>query len=166
MTKLNTNLVALLRHADATRHNSSIHDFDRPLTEQGKQRAKSIGSIIKNKLPHVFTILCSPSLRTKQTLTALDLTSEANVTYIDELYSGDVEDYLGIISAQTRFPVLLIGHNPPISQLISLLRKSGDNGVEYNGTMQPADLALLNFSKLTTNGYIGQGVLTGIEHPY
>lgn len=60
-----------MRHAQA--QDAATSDLMRPLTELGHDQARKMGNKIRELDIGIDTILCSPALRTKQTLEALEL---------------------------------------------------------------------------------------------
>ncbi|MCE2993428.1 MAG: SixA phosphatase family protein [Alphaproteobacteria bacterium] len=112
--------VFLQRHTEATDANG-IKDFDRPLSTFGKKQAQHIASLLNHNSIKTQKILCSPSIRTKQTLeiisTALNCT--VDIEFKDSLYSASTEDLNNIIKAQDDFinSMMIIGHNPTITSI-------------------------------------------------
>lgn len=58
----------LWRHAQAVDVNSALDDLQRPLTPQGEAQAERMAAWLKRRLPAHTRILCSPALRTRQTV--------------------------------------------------------------------------------------------------
>lgn len=115
-----TRVLVLLRHAEAE-HPRSTPDEQRPLTRGGHADARVAGAWLATR--HVpEAVLCSPARRARQTwqevVRALPARPEL-VRYERPLYLGGVGDLLGVVR---RLPdqlgvVLVIGHNPALSQL-------------------------------------------------
>ena len=62
--------VTLFRHAKSgEKGNPRIHDFDRPLSNRGLKAAPKMGAAMRERHLRPTLILCSPSVRTLQTLT-------------------------------------------------------------------------------------------------
>src|SRR5882762_1659039 len=57
----------LLRHAKASRQDTSTRDFDRPLSERGVGDSKLIGEFIRKKKIHPALMISSPAERARQT---------------------------------------------------------------------------------------------------
>ena len=76
-------------------------------------------------------MLCSPTKRTRQTwhgvAVALAAGSTPTVRYERELYEGDADDLLAVLRRVDKKvrTVLLIGHNPAVSQLSAMLDPAG-----------------------------------------
>jgi len=118
----------ILRHAKAD-HPDGVSDAERPLTERGHRDAASAGVYLAAAGHQPDVVLCSPAQRTRQTWfgVAPALSEAPAVSYEPDIYAGAVADLLAVIQrvdpAATR--VLIIGHNPAISQLSALLDQTG-----------------------------------------
>jgi phosphohistidine phosphatase len=112
--------LVLLRHARADTP-PGTPDEQRPLSTGGRADARAAGAWLATRhLPEV--VLCSPARRTCQTwqamADALPVPPEL-VRYERLLYLGGVGDLLGLVWQidETVGTVLVIGHNPAMSQL-------------------------------------------------
>ncbi len=137
----------LLRHAMAASDFSGV-DKERPLTPQGKEDAKILG---KAMLKHAYVpdvILCSSALRTRQTLESLNNhLGVDNIDLRDTLYSGSTGDYLYEVQ-QTKDDydnILIIAHNPSISELVRLLGAQGQESIlsRLHDGYAPATLSVI-----------------------
>jgi phosphohistidine phosphatase len=123
--------LVLLRHAKADRPNG-VPDVDRPLTERGHADAAAAGAWLVKQGYVPDLVLCSPSRRTRQTwhsvAVALAGAGSPMVRYERHIYDGLAEDMLGLVQAieDEHRVVMLVGHNPTISQLSELLDPAGD----------------------------------------
>ena len=130
----------LLRHAKAAPATPGMRDFDRPLDAQGVEDARLIGKALSGKGINPQTILCSASLRTRQTLEEIApfLPFAGGTHFSSALYSADVQGYLQEIkSVQHSSSLMVIGHNPSTEELAGLLVSTKDR--------QAADLILQGF---------------------
>ena len=113
--------IYLLRHAESPM-SSLIDDHSRPLSDTGKEDASTLAKYIcDNKICFDLT-LCSTSDRTKETLTIIkdhSIDSFREINYLDELYNASKDKILEVISRRTNQSILVVGHNPGISELIS-----------------------------------------------
>ena len=113
--------IYLLRHAESPM-SSLIDDHSRPLSDTGKEDASTLAKYIcDNKICFDLT-LCSTSDRTKETLTIIkdrSVDSFQEINYLDELYNASKDKILEVISRRTNQSILVVGHNPGISELIS-----------------------------------------------
>jgi phosphohistidine phosphatase len=157
----------LLRHAKAVPAEAGMADRDRPLAERGRRDAAAMGAeIARGGLPDL--ILCSPSLRTRQTLDAVSPAFPHAVEFKapEALYGGDVSAYLEAIAAYggvaTR--LLVIGHNPTVHALALMLARSPE--ARLAARFPTAALAELKFS---TGDWArlrpGDGALIGFVRP-
>lgn len=126
-----TRTLIILRHAKADRP-AGVADIDRPLTERGHHDAAAAGAYLTASGLTPDLVLCSPARRTRQTWhgVAVELTSAPAVAYQAEIYNGAVTDLLRLLQqvAPDTGTVLLIGHNPTVSQLSGLLDQTGAAG--------------------------------------
>ena len=114
--------VFFLRHATA-------FDIDRPLTLEGISETKLIENYALSNDIKIEKVLCSPSKRTKETsdLIFTGFRYDINeVIYKDFLYSGSSKELLSFLELQDDSinSILVIGHNPMLSETISLLTKT------------------------------------------
>jgi phosphohistidine phosphatase len=126
--------IVLLRHAKAE-HPVGLADLDRPLTARGHADAVAAGAWLVRSGYRPSAVVCSPAKRTRQTWRAvavqLDATADRSappsdkpaVRYDHGVYEGDPAGLLDLLRAvePTADTVLLVGHNPGISLLSSLL---------------------------------------------
>lgn len=124
----------LWRHADAEeiQPNTGEHgfylatDLRRELTERGHKQAERMAHWLDSRLPETTRVLVSPAIRTRQTAAALfKLRKDLEKTHqiCPSLQPGtDMTELL----EECGWPggketVVLVGHNPALSQLISVL---------------------------------------------
>ncbi len=120
----------LLRHAKAELP-GEIPDFDRRLTTVGEVDADATGSWLADERLHPELVFCSPSARTRQTWQGVSVAlaqvspggRAAEVRYEKGLYAGgrtEVFDLLRTVPDTVR-TVLVVGHNPTMSEVSTLL---------------------------------------------
>lgn len=113
--------LVLLRHAKAENPVVGTPDEDRPLSARGRADAAAAGRWLAAHHPPEL-VLCSPAKRTRQTwhtvATELGQVSP-HVSYERRLYTGGLEDMLELVREvdPAAGSVLVIGHNPTLSQL-------------------------------------------------
>ena len=106
-----------LRHAKADWSVGDGTDFSRPLTPRGERELPVIASALKPYLAGWISCLCSPAMRTRQTLDiGAPYWPDINPVYKESLYHASVGISLYAIE-KTADTVLVIGHNPGLSQL-------------------------------------------------
>lgn len=121
----------VVRHAKAT-HKPGFADPDRPLTGRGRRDAKAAGQWLLGQRLIPDLVLCSPSLRTRQTWDRIAgaLGPDIEVQYDSRLYLAGAEDVLDIIgeTPDDVRTLLIVGHNPASQQVASSLTGQGDLG--------------------------------------
>lgn len=134
----------LLRHAEAEPHHSKLNDFDRELSPIGKVQAFRRGDELSAQWPAKGKVYFSTALRTRQTL---ELFSSGIIHGMEqwqwlptqELYNAPKTVYRQLTENTPDHDdyVMLVGHNPGISQAINWF--IGDNLLD----MQEGDLATI-----------------------
>jgi phosphohistidine phosphatase len=133
-----TRTLVLLRHAKAA-NPVGVADVDRPLTPRGHADATAAGAWLAARGLSPDVVICSPSRRTRETWhgVALHLPQAAKVHYERAVYGGDSDDLLDLVvgADDGASTVLVIGHNPTMSQLSELLDPDGadDEGLRTCG---------------------------------
>lgn len=112
------NTLIVLRHAKAA-DGLGMADADRPLTARGRRDAAAAGDHLRDLGLAPRLVLCSPSVRTRQTLEALRIGGGSTVSYERRIYQNDVDLLLDLIRTVDAESVLLIGHNPALHQLVA-----------------------------------------------
>lgn len=119
----------LLRHAKSSWDDPTLADHDRPLAPRGRRAAAAMAQHLRHEGIAPELVLCSPSARTRQTLTAIapGLGEDADVRIEDELYAASAAallDVLHEVPDEVR-SVMLIAHNPGIQDLALSLAGGG-----------------------------------------
>jgi phosphohistidine phosphatase len=117
--------LVLLRHAKAERP-AGLADVDRPLTARGHADAAAVGAWLAHRELLPAEVICSPAKRTRQTWHGVALAmggSGPEVRYEQMMYGGTARDLLDLIrdAPEDAGTVLVVGHNPTISDLSGLL---------------------------------------------
>ena len=94
-------------------------DADRPLTARGRRDAAAAGEHLRDLGLAPRLVLCSPVVRTRQTLEALRLGAASTVSYEPRIYQNDVDLLFELLRTVEAESVLLIGHNPALHQLVA-----------------------------------------------
>jgi phosphohistidine phosphatase len=108
----------VLRHAKAA-DGIGMADADRPLTARGRRDAAAAGEHLRDLGLAPRLVLCSPAVRTRQTLAALRLDGDLAVSYEQRIYQNDVDLLFDLIRAADAESLLVIGHNPALHQLVA-----------------------------------------------
>jgi phosphohistidine phosphatase len=110
----------LLRHAKATR-DGSYEDSERPLARRGRTDSRLVGEHLAKALDPVDLVLCSSSVRTRETadLILAAFNPRPAVRYEDELYLASAASLLRRLQRleEAHASVMLIGHNPGLHEL-------------------------------------------------
>jgi phosphohistidine phosphatase len=159
--------VFLLRHAKSSWLDPTLPDIDRPLAPRGERAAKKIAGYVRRERIRPARVLCSPSLRTRRTLEAIEpsLGKSCTVEIVSALYAASDEELLLQLRAlpDSVGSVMLIGHNPGLQELALALASGGAEltrleenlptgalatlvaGCENWTALQPGDAELVDF---------------------
>jgi phosphohistidine phosphatase len=109
----------LWRHAEAQEPEGDMSDMDRQLTRRGDKQAMRMSAWLDRQLPEGTRILCSPAIRTEQTVLALGRKYKLH----DELRPGASPEQLLQLAGwpSAKAPVLIVGHQPTLGETIARL---------------------------------------------
>jgi phosphohistidine phosphatase len=119
--------LVLLRHAAAEAARPGVPDIDRALTSRGRDEALDAARCIQAARLRIQWLLVSPALRARQTATLvageLNISEPAHIE--PALYPGKPEELLQPLRlcAPGVGTVLMIGHNPGLSELAQRLQR-------------------------------------------
>src|SRR5579875_2593475 len=106
----------LLRHAKAVPQEEGGSDRDRALEPRGRRAAQAVARWIADRRLAPELVLCSPSLRTRQTLdiVAPSLPRPPQILFEDGLYLANATQLLGRLRRlpEALASIMLVGHNP------------------------------------------------------
>jgi phosphohistidine phosphatase len=142
-----TKCLVLMRHAEAL-VDYLVEDFDRDLTQKGYEQSKNSGIFLKNHIGQINKVLCSPSKRTYQTYKMINhFISIKNLELVPKIYNESKEFLLNLLMNQEdeNDNLMLIGHNPSISELSFNILKNYINDFEL---LSPSMLIIIVFSNL------------------
>ena len=134
-------LIYFLRHGDAS-NDSRYNDDERPLTDLGMRQANLVSVFLQRMNVCVDAILSSPYTRAQQTALIVQAGSGKQQFVITEFLGVGADpqrlfDYLSELKISS---VILIGHEPNLSETISLLTsETRDAGIQ----MKKCSLALV-----------------------
>ena len=118
----------ILRHGIAVERATRGYakDRDRPLTPEGCKKMRRIGKAMQNLKLSFELILSSPYVRARETaeIVAKGLKAKAKVKFSEHLIpDGNAEELVEQLQSLYHSPsdVLLVGHEPYLSELISML---------------------------------------------
>jgi phosphohistidine phosphatase len=114
----------LWRHAEAEVAPEGGDDLSRPLTKKGERQATRMAAWLDRHLPDGTRVLVSPSVRTQETVAPLARKFKLRDELVPET---SVADVLALLKwhpetgPQLKGPVLLVGHQPYLGQLVAQL---------------------------------------------
>lgn len=146
----------VLRHSKATTP-LGTPDIDRPLAGRGRKDAAKAGDELRAAGLVPDHVICSPALRTRQTLDGLGL--DAPVEYESRVYDNDAEEILDLLREQSGDTLLLIGHNPSMPRLVFGLSGGAEAGFPTSAT------AVIAFEGDWTELWPGVGRLVSLWTP-
>ncbi|WP_046469222.1 SixA phosphatase family protein [Allosalinactinospora lopnorensis] len=118
----------ILRHAKAEQDYAGA-DHERALTGKGRKQAEAVGNRLAETGIVPDHVICSTSLRTRQTLelAMANLPVEPTVDFEESAYGADPDTILDLV--QMTDPevgtLMVVGHNPAMAQLASLFTGNG-----------------------------------------
>jgi phosphohistidine phosphatase len=144
-------LVYLLRHGDAIQ-TASLNDSERPLSDFGRKQATVVGKFLQKSSVQIGAIISSPLVRAVETADivrkALDVgRSETTEYLVPGTGKTELFDFLNSMRVGS---VLLVGHEPHLSQTISVLLSERE-GLPIE--MKKCSLACLVASEPVRNGH-------------
>jgi len=110
----------LLRHAKSGR-DDTVDDRDRPLSRRGREVARRVGESLPTALGGLDLVLCSTSLRTRETaaLVLSGIPAAPSILFEDALYLAGPAALMRRLRRldEACGAVLVIGHNPGLHDL-------------------------------------------------
>jgi phosphohistidine phosphatase len=139
----------ILRHGIAVERGTPGYkkDGDRPLTKEGEEKMQEIAEALLGMGLQFDLILSSPYKRAEQTAQIVAREFDKRVTFTDFLLpDGNPRELIAEINDEKPQRVLLVGHEPDLSQFISLLTAGDtDSAIE----LKKGGLCKLTSDKLT-----------------
>ncbi|WBU54481.1 histidine phosphatase family protein [Paracoccus sp. SCSIO 75233] len=124
MTPSGYRRLILTRHAKSAWDDPTLDDSDRPLNARGRRAALLLGDFLASRGYEPEEVLCSPSLRTRQTweyISAATLEVRPDLRIENGLYHARPAEMLKILKTAKHQTVMMIGHNPGIAELAESL---------------------------------------------
>jgi phosphohistidine phosphatase len=127
----------LFRHAKSDQ-SSTEADIDRPLNPRGERQAPEAGQWLAGNIDAIDLVIVSPARRARTTwdLAASELDEQPQTRIDDRIYGGHLLSVVRDLPDDAR-TVVLVGHNPSIEDLASLLTNT-------SMTMPTSALAVLD----------------------
>lgn len=139
-------LLVIFRHGPAEEKSPGESDDVRALTREGARKVRQAGKGLRRLIRRPELILTSPKRRAVQTAEILGKIFRRKPQEMAELASQDAEGILRGLGEYRADPMLIVGHEPVLSELIGLLcfgvqregavelKKAGCAGVEVERT--------------------------------
>ena len=148
----------LLRHAKSSWDQPGLDDRERVLAPRGERDADRIGAYLAAEGVHPALILCSPAVRTRQTLARVlaAIRAEPEVRFEPSLYAFADSTLLEVVRAVPGdvSPLALVGHNPAIHDLARSLAGHGQGLDELARKYPTGALAEIRFSAATWGTFV------------
>jgi len=112
--------LTLVRHARAVAARDSVIDFDRVLSPEGITEAKEMAQRVASRTPRPDLVLSSSAARASHTAALFAQAWEDDPPRIElqsRLYLATPDILLDVIHALADGDVVIVGHNPGISEL-------------------------------------------------
>jgi phosphohistidine phosphatase len=139
--------VILLRHGKSSWSDSTLADIDRPLAPRGERASRRIAKYMRQKRIRPELVLCSTSVRTRQTLEAIQpsLGKSCQIELLPQLYAASEPELLERLQAlpESVSSVMLIGHNPGLHDLALVLASRGADLPQLTEKFPTGALAML-----------------------
>ena len=145
--------VTLFRHAKSgEKDNPRIDDFDRPLADRGLKSAPKMGAAMRDHHLRPDLILCSPSVRTRQTLTLASAEAwnkPPKIRFDERLYEASAQAILDVLKEAPGDVdhVMIVGHNPGIQDLAVMLAVNGRERLQVKDKLPTAAVVTLEFDE-------------------
>jgi phosphohistidine phosphatase len=121
--------LAVLRHAKSA-WPDGVPDFERPLNGRGRRDATAAGHWLREHLPGLALVFCSPATRARQTweLAAAELSGEPEVRHDEQLYDASIHDLVEVARSapDDAHTLLVVAHNPGIETFAAYLGGVGE----------------------------------------
>jgi phosphohistidine phosphatase len=126
-----TRRLVILRHAKAE-HGGVLDDHVRTLALEGRRQAGAVGASLREAGLAPDVVLCSSAVRTRQTWDLVRNALGADVAHVevaDALYSAGSRELLDLVRSvdPEAGTVLVVGHEPTVSQAAALLAGPGSD---------------------------------------
>ena len=112
-----TRTLILMRHAQSSWDDPALDDHDRLLNKRGKRASVALGDWLRDQSWLPDQALVSDSRRTRDTFERLNLSPET--TFTSSLYHASSADMQLVLEMATGNTVLMVSHNPGISEFAS-----------------------------------------------
>lgn len=118
----------LLRHAKAVRPHEAESDKVRGLTGRGRREAALAGAAMEDAGLKPALALVSTSERTRQTAAHGLANFKLETVFEEALYHAEPESIWDAFAASDAESVIIVGHNPGLGELVSMLVHQAHDG--------------------------------------
>jgi len=142
----------LFRHSTAERAEPGESDQDRPLSAEGRADAAAMGAYFASHSFDLDRALVSPSTRTRETWRqlAVALRGPWEPVFDERIYNAAALTLMAVLKQQPEDSrtLLLIGHNPGLHELATMLVATGDVDTreELRENFPTSGLAVIDFA--------------------
>lgn len=155
--------LVLVRHAKSDWGDPSLRDHDRPLNARGTRDAPVMAQRFAALGHPVDVILSSTATRARRTAEAFAAALGLEFTLDPELYLASAERLLAKATASGAHAVLLVAHNPGITDLAYRL---SDGGIAHMPTCAVARFVWAEEQSTESHGRIGRGQLLSMSNQW
>ncbi len=125
--------LVIMRHAKTEQ--AAETDHARRLTDRGRSDARSAGEWLRGAGHRPDLILASSAARAEETAEIVaTATGARRVEMLDGLYGADAYETIDLVSEAVGDDVriaMVVGHNPTIEELASVLQGAGADGLRF-----------------------------------
>jgi phosphohistidine phosphatase len=122
--------IYLLRHAKSSWQDQEAEDLDRRLSKRGREAANAMANYLAKHGIVPAQILCSPALRTRETLERMEKKLDAAIPIRFEkgIYNAEAPALLRRLRrlSDALPSVMIVGHNPGMERLALMLTGDGE----------------------------------------
>ncbi len=148
----------LTRHAKSAWDDPLTPDHDRPLNDRGKAAAADLGQWLASRGYVPGEVLCSDAVRTRKTWSGIApaLPGSPGLELKPALYHAGPEVMLAVLRHATSDTVMIIGHNPGISEFAGRLVAHPPQNADFARYPTGATLVVdFNINSWTEAGFGG-----------
>lgn len=123
----------LTRHAKSDWNNLNLTDHERPLNPRGRAGCYTIARWLLDQTAIPAEVLSSTATRCAETWMYLnaELNTDAKVQYESGLYHASSQQMMNILRTASADTVILLGHNPGISDFADRILKQSPNHAKF-----------------------------------
>ena len=152
------NKIHLIRHAKSSWENAFLADIDRPLNERGIWACELMATHLQDAGLDFSNTFCSPAVRAQSTIALINqhLPEIAIEWKTDKaLYCFDSRDLLKWCRTidESLSEVLIIGHNPALTDLCNELSSSDVKNIPTCGYVQLNAKSACKWQNITVNSF-------------